>query len=207
MGCATTKFMKNDRNTRAQKIGEALDVLFPAPQPQLVYNDPFTLLVAVILSARCRDERVNEVTKVLFAVAPNAAALSHLPLEKLIDLIRPCGLYNAKAHALKATAKIVAEKHNGKVPGTFDALEKLPGVGHKTASVVLGIAFGQPTFPVDTHVFRWARKWRLSDGKNVRQVEADLKKCFPPQLWLKRHLQMILYGRNHKKLPAIFPDA
>ncbi len=182
---------------RAIFIHRELDRLFPEVEIPLVHRDPFTLLVAVILSAQCTDRRVNEVTPALFAAADTPAKMAVLPIASLAALIRPCGLAPAKAKAISKTARIVMEKHGGRVPRTYDELEELPGVGHKTASVVMAQAFGFPAFPVDTHIHRLARRWRLTKGRNVVETERDLKRLFPESAWNKLHLQIIYYGRAH----------
>ena len=169
----------------------------PAPQTELTYHDPFTLLVAVVLSAQCTDKKVNEVTPALFAVAGTPAKLAALPVDKVLGLIRQLGLAPQKSKALVGLAKLIISKHAGQVPRTFEALEELPGVGHKTASVVMAQAFGVPAFPVDTHIHRLAKRWKLSPGKSVEQVERDLKKVFPEDSWNKLHLRIIFYGREH----------
>jgi len=185
------------RRQRAALVGTLLDQYFPDPPIPLHHTDPFTLLVAVLLSAQCTDRRVNQVTPTLFKQADTPVKMAALPLEHIEALIQTCGLYRTKARALKATAERLVRDFNGIVPNSFAALESLPGVGHKTASVVMAHAFGIPAFPVDTHIHRLARRWRLSPAKNVRQTEADLKKLFPPKTWERRHLQMIFYGRTH----------
>jgi endonuclease-3 len=163
----------------------------------LHHRDAFTLLVAVMLSARCTDARVNLVTPALFALAPDAASMAALEWQQVQPLIATCGLTEMKARRLVETARILVEKYQGQVPGSFAELESLPGVGHKTASVVMNQAFGYPAFPVDTHIFRLARRWGLSRGKTVEAVEADLKKCFARETWGKLHLQMVLWGRQY----------
>lgn len=181
---------------RAALIRRILQKEFPSPQIPLHHSDNFTLLVAVILSARCTDIRVNEITPLLFAKAHTPEKLSKMVLRTLTNIIRPCGLAPSKAKALIATSKILLEKHHGKVPHTFEELEELPGVGHKTASVMMVQAFGTPAFPVDTHIFRLAHRWGLSKGKTVKKVEEDLKKLFPKKSWHDLHLQIIFAGRT-----------
>lgn len=176
---------------------EELERGIPAPEVPLHHNDAFTLLVAVMLSARCTDARVNLVTPALFALAPDAASMAALEWQQVQPLIATCGLTEMKARRLVETARILVEKYQGQVPSSFDELEALPGVGHKTASVVMNQAFGYPAFPVDTHIFRLARRWGLSRGKTVEAVEKDLKKCFPQAVWGKLHLQMVLWGRQY----------
>ena len=150
-----------------------------------------------MLSAQCTDARVNKVTPALFAAAPTPQAMAAMDWQEVREYIATCGLTQTKAKRLVETAKLLVERHNGQVPATFEELEALPGVGHKTASVVMAQAFGMPAFPVDTHIFRLARRWRLSRGKTVEAVEADLKKCFPKELWNKLHVQFVLWGREH----------
>ena len=185
------------RSERAQKIGAILDRLYPLPPIPLDHRDPFTLLVAVVLSAQTTDAQVNKVTPALFRRAPTPEALARMQESDILKLIRSCGLAPTKARNLKRLAQALVDDYGGRVPDDIEELEKLPGVGHKTASVVMAQAFGQPAFPVDTHIHRLARRWRLSRGKNVVQTERDLKKLFPPAQWAKRHLQMIYFGREH----------
>jgi len=185
------------RPDRARRIGEILDSLYPQPPIPLQHRDPFTLLVAVVLSAQTTDAQVNRVTPALFRRAPNAEALARLPESEILKLIRSCGLAPSKARNLKRQAQMLVDEYGGKVPRDIEALERLPGVGHKTASVVMSQAFGEPAFPVDTHIHRLAKRWRLSSGKNVEQTERDLKKLFPREEWAKRHLQIIYFGREH----------
>lgn len=195
---------RRDRSERAERIGTILDELFPIPDIPLDHEDPFTLLVAVMLSAQTTDKKVNEVTPALFAVAPDAATLATLPVEEIQALIRTVGLAPTKAKNLQRMAQLLVERHGGKVPADLDALEALPGVGHKTASVVMVQAFGVPAFPVDTHIHRLAARWRLSSGKNVETTEADLKALWPAAQWGKRHLQIIYFGRRY--CPALRHD-
>jgi endonuclease-3 len=182
---------------KAERIGKILDRLHPLPAIPLVHHDPFTLLVAVVLSAQCTDARVNEVAPRLFAEAPDAASLARLPEARIRAIIRPCGLAPAKARHLSRLARILVEQHGGRVPESFEALEALPGVGHKTASVVMVQAFGRPAFPVDTHIHRLAARWGLSSGRSVAQTERDLKRLFPEASWGRVHLQLITFGREH----------
>lgn len=184
------------RAERAAVVLEELERGIPEPEVPLHHHDAFTLLVAVMLSARCTDARVNLVTPGLFALAPDAASMAALEWQQVQPLIATCGLTEMKARRLVETARILVDKYQGQVPASFAELEALPGVGHKTASVVMNQAFGYPAFPVDTHIFRLARRWRLSRGKTVEAVEADLKKCFPRETWGKLHLQMVLWGRR-----------
>jgi len=185
------------RTERAERIGRILDELYPEPSIPLHHEDPFTLLVAVVLSAQTTDKKVNEVTPALFAVASTPATLAALPVERIQRLIREIGLAPTKAKNLKATAQRLLDVHGGRVPADFDALEDLPGVGHKTASVVMSQAFGVPAFPVDTHIHRLAARWRLSNGSTVERTEADLKRVFARETWNRRHLQIIYFGREH----------
>lgn len=185
------------RAERAQKIGEILDRLYPQPPIPLQHVDPFTLLVAVVLSAQTTDAQVNRVTPALFRRAPTPQKLAAMSEHDILKLIRSCGLAPGKAKNLKKLAQMLVDEHGGKVPADMDALERLPGVGHKTASVVMSQAFGQPAFPVDTHIHRLAGRWKLSKAKNVEQTERDLKKLFPPAEWGKRHLQFIYFGREY----------
>ena len=176
---------------------EELERGIPEPEVPLHHRDAFTLLVAVMLSARCTDARVNLVTPALFALAPDAASMAALEWQQVQPLIATGGLIEMKARRLVETARILVERYAGQVPDSFEELEALPGVGHKTASVVMNQAFGYPAFPVDTHIFRLARRWGLSRGKTVEAVEADLKKCFARDTWGKLHLQMVLWGRQY----------
>ena len=185
------------RAERAQKIGEILDRLYPQPPIPLQHVDPFTLLVAVVLSAQTTDAQVNRVTPALFRRAPTPQKLAAMSEHEILKLIRSCGLAPGKAKNLKKLAQMIVDEYGGKVPADMEALERLPGVGHKTASVVMSQAFGQPAFPVDTHIHRLAGRWKLSKAKNVEQTERDLKKLFPPGEWGKRHLQFIYFGREH----------
>ncbi len=185
------------RREKADRIGEILDELYPHPPIPLDHQDPFTLLVSVLLSAQTTDKKVNEVTPALFAEAPDPESMAALPVEKILACIRTVGLAPTKAKNLKAMAGLLVERHGGEVPEDMDALEALPGVGHKTASVVMCQAFGCPAFPVDTHIHRLAARWGLSDGKNVVRTEADLKKLFPVDTWIRRHLQIIYFGREY----------
>lgn len=193
------------RTEKADRIGAELDRRYPDPPIPLDHHDPFTLLVAVALSAQTTDKKVNEVTPALFALAPTPEAMSALPVETVQGLIRQVGLAPTKAKHLVALSKLLVERHAGLVPRSFEALEALPGVGHKTASVVMAQAFGVPAFPVDTHIHRLAWRWALSDGRSVDATEADLKAVFPEATWNRRHLQIIFFGREH--CPALGHDA
>ncbi len=184
------------KQERAAIVAEELERGIPDPEVPLKHYDAFTLLVAVVLSARCTDARVNMVTPALFAAAPTPQALAAMKPQEVRSLIATCGLADSKAEHLVELSRILCEQHAGRVPSTFEELESLPGVGHKTASVVMNQAFGFPAFPVDTHIFRLARRWRLSDGTTVEHVERDLKKLFARERWGKLHLQMVLWGRT-----------
>ncbi len=181
----------------AAEIGRILDRLYPKPPVPLLHKDPYTLLVAVVLSAQCTDERVNQVTPVLFGLADNPTAMAALPVEQVREIIKTCGLSTVKSAALVGLSQLLLERHGGEVPRTLEELESLPGVGHKTASVVVSHAFGVPAFPVDTHIHRCAERWKLSNGKSVEQTERDLKRLWPEETWLRRHLQIIYFGREH----------
>jgi endonuclease-3 len=185
-----------NRRDKAERIGDILDRLYPEPPIPLDHQDPFTLLVSVMLSAQTTDKKVNEVTPALFAEAADPESMAALPVDRILAFIRTVGLAPTKAKNLKAMAELLIERHAGEVPDDIEALEALPGVGHKTASVVMCQAFGQPAFPVDTHIHRLAARWGLSDGKNVVKTEADLKKVFPEETWIRRHLQIIYFGRE-----------
>jgi len=182
---------------RADYIDKRLAEIYPQPAIPLDHRDAFTLLIAVLLSAQCTDKRVNEVTPALFAAASTPAAMTKLSVEQIKQIIRPCGLSPQKSKAIAELSKILVERHAGEVPRTFDELEALPGVGHKTASVVMAQAFGHAAFPVDTHIHRLAQRWKLSSGRNVVQTERDLKKLFPEEHWNALHLRIIYYGREH----------
>ncbi|PWM30960.1 MAG: endonuclease III [Verrucomicrobia bacterium] len=186
--------------TKRQKAAAAakeLDRLYPAPRIPLDSRGTFTFLVAVVLSAQCTDKRVNEVTPKLFRLADTPQKMAKLDEEKIREIIRPCGLSQSKAKNIKSLSRDIVEKFGGEVPRTFEELESLAGVGHKTASVIMQQAFGVPAFPVDTHIHRLAKRWGLSSGKSVEQTEKDLKKLYPPEDWGKLHLQFIYYGREH----------
>lgn len=186
--------------TKAQKVTDILKILdkyFPDPDIPLEYRDAYTLLIAVLLSAQCTDERVNKTTPALFELADNPFDMASIPVDQIREIIRPCGLSPAKSKAISSLSQILVEKYNGKVPETFEQLEELPGVGHKTASVVMTQCFGQPAFPVDTHIHRLAYRWGLSSGRNVEQTEKDLKRLIPRDKWDKAHLQIIYFGRQY----------
>jgi endonuclease-3 len=192
------------RKERADRIREQLEALYGQPAIPLDHTDPFTLLVAVLLSAQTTDKKVNQITPALFDRAPTPAAMAALTVEEIRELIREVGLAPQKAKALKRTGELLVEVHDSVVPQTFEELEALPGVGHKTASVVMCQAFGFPAFPVDTHIHRLATRWRLTSGKNVETTEADLKRLFPIESWNRLHLQIIYFGREH--CPALRHD-
>jgi endonuclease-3 len=185
------------RAEKAKRIGEILDELYPEPPIPLQHRDPFTLLVAVLLSAQTTDAQVNRVTPSLFARASTPEAMARLSVEEILGSIRACGLAPTKAKNVKKLAETLVAEHGGNVPRDMEALERLPGVGHKTASVVMSQAFGEPAFAVDTHIHRLAHRWRLSNGKSVEQTERDLKKVFPREEWSRRHLQIIYFGREY----------
>lgn len=185
------------KRERAEIVLKRLGKLYPDPPIPLNHRDPFTLLVAVILSAQCTDKKVNEITPALFKAASTPEQMRQLGESRILEIIRPLGLSKQKAKSLAAMSAMIVEKFDGQVPRNFADLESLPGVGHKTASVVMAQAFGIPAFPVDTHIHRLAQRWGLSSGKNVGQTEADLKRLFPEELWNKLHLQIIFYGREY----------
>lgn len=193
------------RSEKAARIVSILDALYPSPPIPLDHRDPFTLLVAVVLSAQTTDKKVNQVTPRLFARAPTPAAMAALEPDEVREIIREVGLAPQKAKALVGLSRLLVERHGGEVPRTFEELEALPGVGHKTASVVMAQAFGVPAFPVDTHIHRLAARWGLSDGSSVERTERDLKRTFDERLWNRLHLQIISFGREH--CPALRHDA
>jgi len=182
---------------RVEFILNKLQSLYPNPPIPLQHKDPYTLLIAVLLSAQCTDERVNTVTPALFALADNPFDMAKVPVEKIQEIIRPCGLSPQKSKAISVLSQILVDEHQGQVPADWEALERLPGVGHKTASVVMSQAFGHPAFAVDTHIHRLAQRWGLTNGKNVVQTEKDLKRLFPQATWNALHLQIIYYGREY----------
>lgn len=182
---------------RAAYVARRLAELYPRTPIPLDHRDAYTLLVAVLLSAQCTDKRVNLVTPHLWSVADNPAAMARVPVAEIQAIIRSCGLAPQKARAIGGLSRLIMARHAGEVPRTFAELEALPGVGHKTASVVMSQAFGVPAFPVDTHIHRLARRWKLTAGRSVAQTERDLKKLFPPAMWNQLHLRMIFYGREH----------
>ena len=185
------------RKERASKIHKILESEFPEVPIPLDHKDPYTLLIAVLLSAQCTDERVNKITPLLFSKADNPYDMVKMTVEEIKSIIRPCGLSPMKSKGIFGLSKILIEKYDGQVPEDMLALEQLPAVGHKTASVVMSQAFGVPAFPVDTHIHRLAFRWKLSTGKNVKQTEKDLKACFPKEFWNKIHLQIIFFGRKY----------
>ena len=185
------------KSARAAFIDRRLAALYPETPIPLDHRDAYTLLVAVLLSAQCTDKRVNLVTPHLWRLAPGPAEMAHVPVEKIQAVIRPCGLSPQKAKAISGLSRLLMERHDGRVPNTFAELEELPGVGHKTASVVMSQAFGVPAFPVDTHIHRLAQRWKLTTGRNVEQTERDLNRLFPEAHWNQLHLRMIYYGREH----------
>ena len=189
----------NDLNkaARVEFVLHKLQNLYPEPPIPLHHKDAYTLLIAVLLSAQCTDERVNTVTPALFALADNPFDMAKVPAEKIQAIIRPCGLSPQKSKAISVLSQMLVNEHGGQVPADWAALERLPGVGHKTASVVMSQAFGIPAFAVDTHIHRLAQRWGLTNGKNVVQTEKDLKRLFPESSWNALHLQIIYYGREH----------
>lgn len=189
---------------RAKLVDKKLAELYPNPPIPLDHKDSYTLLVAVLLSAQCTDARVNKITPTLFASASDPLAMSKLSIDQINTIVRPCGLAPKKAQAIHGLSEIILNKHGGHVPNTFEELEELPGVGHKTASVVMAQSFGFPAFPVDTHIHRLAQRWKLTNGKSVTQTERDLKKLFPDKRWNELHLQIIFYGREFCKARNCF---
>ncbi len=185
------------KKLRADYILNKLEEYYPETPIPLDHTDAYTLLIAVLLSAQCTDERVNQITPKLFEMANTPYEMIKHSVEEIKEIIRPCGLSPRKSKAIYDLSHILIDKHNGKVPKSFEALEELPGVGHKTASVVMSQAFGVPAFPVDTHIHRLAQNWKLTSGKNVDQTEKDLKRLFPEENWNKLHLQIIFYGREY----------
>lgn len=186
-----------NKSERAAFVSMRLNELYPQPPIPLAHRDPFTLLIAVLLSAQCTDKKVNEITPALFRLADTPRKMVKLGEAKILAIIKPLGLAPQKAKAIAGLSAKLIKEFNGKVPDNFAGLESLPGIGHKTASVVMAQAFGQPAFPVDTHIHRLAQRWGLTKGKNVTQTEQDLKKLFPKSAWNRLHLQIIYYGREH----------
>jgi endonuclease-3 len=186
-----------NKSERVQFILSKLEEFYPETPIPLNHSDPYTLLISVLLSAQCTDERVNQITPLLFAKANNPTDMLKLSVEEIQNIIRPCGLSPMKSKGIYGLSKMIMEEHGGLVPQSFEALEAMPSVGHKTASVVMSQAFGVPAFPVDTHIHRLAYRWRLSPAKNVEQTEKDLKRQIPEALWNKAHLQIIFMGREY----------
>lgn len=184
------------KKERVEFIQRKLHSLYPKPPIPLDHSDTYTLMIAVLLSAQCTDERVNKITPALFQLADNPFSMAKQSVDKIQAIIRPCGLSPQKAKAIKRLSEILVADYNGEVPKDIEALETLPGVGHKTASVVMSQAFGEPAFPVDTHIHRLAQRWGLTSGKSVTQTERDLKRLFPKDAWNVLHLQIIFYGRE-----------
>ena len=191
------------KQEKARYIVEELERLYPETPIPLDHRDAYTLLIAVLLSAQCTDERVNKITPILFKRANNPYDMIKLSVDEIREIIRPCGLSPRKSQAIFDISHLLINEHGGEVPASFEALERLPGVGHKTASVVMSQAFGVPAFPVDTHIHRLLTRWGITNGKNVEQTEKDAKKLFPKELWNKLHLQIIFYGREYS--PARSP--
>ncbi|WP_417266572.1 endonuclease III [Brumimicrobium sp.] len=191
------------KKEKAEFIMEELDKVYPTTPVPLDHKDPYTLLIAVLLSAQCTDVRVNKITPYLFAKADNPYDMVKLSVEEIREIIKPCGLSPRKSKAIHELSQILIDKHDGVVPDNYEDLEFLPGVGHKTAAVVMSQAFGIPAFPVDTHIHRLLYRWGISNGKSVEQTEKDAKKVFPKEKWNKLHLQIIFYGRSHS--PARSP--
>lgn len=197
MTAKKAKSLYPTKQSRADFVARRLAELYPSPAIPLDHDDAYTLLIAVLLSAQCTDKKVNEVTPTLFARARTPKTMAQIPVDEIRAIIRPCGLSPQKAKAISELSKILLEKHGGLVPRSLEELEALPGVGHKTASVVMAQAFDTPAFPVDTHIHRLAQRWGLTDGSNVAKTERDLKAVFPEDRWSKLHLQIIYYGREH----------
>lgn len=197
MGAFFSFILMATKQQSAAEIHKILADLYPETPVPLDHKDAYTLLIAVLLSAQCTDARVNTVTPKLFAKADNPYAMVNLEVDEIKEIIKPCGLSPRKSKAIYELSRILIEKHEGQVPKSFEYLEELPGVGHKTASVVMAQAFDVPAFPVDTHIHRLAYRWKLSTGKNVEQTEKDLKKLFPKDSWNKLHLQFIFFGREY----------
>lgn len=195
-----------EKQKKANHIAEILEDLYPEVPVPLDHKDPYTLLVAVLLSAQCTDKKVNEITPLLFDQADNPFDMIKLSVDEIKSIIRPCGLSPAKSKAIYNLSQILIDKYNGEVPDKIELLEELPGVGHKTASVVMAQAFNVPAFPVDTHIHRLAWRWKLSTGKNVATTEKDLKRLFPMEKWNKLHLQIIFFGREYCPAKAHDPN-
>jgi len=195
-----------NKTEKINYIIDTLELLFPSVPVPLDHKDPYTLLVAVLLSAQCTDKRVNTVTPTLFELADNPKEMAKQDAEVVREIIKPCGLSPTKSKAIVNLSKLLMEHHNGVVPASFEELEKLPGVGHKTASVVMAQAFGVPAFPVDTHIHRLLKRWKLTNGKSVEQTEKDAKRLFPQEIWNKLHLQIIFYGREYSPARGFKPE-
>lgn len=195
-----------NKKEKIEFIIQTLDTLYPNPEIPLKHHDPYTLLIAVLLSAQSTDARVNTITPILFEIADNPYDMIKLSVETIADIIKPVGLAPMKSKGIYGLSKIIVEKYQGKVPASFEALEAMPAVGHKTASVVMAQAFNIPAFPVDTHIHRLMYRWNLSSGKNVVQTEKDAKRLFPKDLWNKLHLQIIYYGREYSPARAWNPE-
>ncbi|MBK6524999.1 MAG: endonuclease III [Crocinitomicaceae bacterium] len=202
---ATVLELRNDKKEKAAFIVDALEKLYPKVEVPLDHKDPYTLLIAVLLSAQCTDVRVNQITPTLFKRADNPYDMIKMSIEEIQEIIRPCGLSPMKSKGIYGLSHILIDKHKGKVPKSFEALEELPAVGHKTASVVMAQAFGVPAFPVDTHIHRLLTRWGITNGKSVEQTERDAKSLFPEAIWNKLHVQIIYYGREYS--PARNPKA
>lgn len=185
------------KTERARYVEDRLGQLYPETPIPLDHRDAYTLLVAVLLSAQCTDVRVNKITPRLFALASSPEKMATVPVSTIEEIVRPCGLGPQKAKAIRDLSRLLVERHGGAVPASLEQLEALPGVGHKTAQVVMAQAFGVPSFPVDTHIHRLAQRWKLTDGRSVIQTERDLKRLFPPHAWNQLHLRIIFYGREH----------
>ena len=197
----------NKKKVTALETANILEKLYPETPIPLDHKDTYTLLIAVLLSAQCTDARVNTVTPILFSKADNPFDMVKLSVDEIKSIIRPCGLSPRKSKAIYELSEILIKKHKGEVPESFQYLEELPGVGHKTASVVMAQAFGVPAFPVDTHIHRLAYRWKLTNGKNVEQTEKDLKRLYPKKLWNKLHLQIIFFGREYCPARAHKPES
>lgn len=196
-----------NKTEKVEFVMDTLQELYPKTPVPLDHEDPYTLLVAVLLSAQCTDKKVNQITPSLFAAAKTPQDMIKLEVEEIREIIKPCGLSPAKSKAISGLSHILLDKHNGIVPQSFEDLEELPGVGHKTASVVMSQAFGVPAFPVDTHIHRLMHRWTLTNGKNVTQTEKDAKRLFPEEKWNALHLQIIFYGREHCPARGHNPNA
>lgn len=194
------------KTEKAEAIRKILEKLYPDPAIPLTHDSPYTLLIAVVLSAQCTDARVNTVTPTLFALANTPEKMAKVAVELIQEIIRPCGLSQRKAQAISGLSRILCDRYNGEVPRTFEELESLPGVGHKTASVVMTQAFGKPAFPVDTNIHRCAKRWGLSTGKNVEQTEKDLKRLYDKKYWNKLHLQIIYFAREFCRARGHHPE-